>query len=49
MAHFGHLTGVYAELTAVPLEFVVPLPAGVALDVAAAVAASWTTAPPAPR
>jgi len=43
VAHFGHLTGVYAELTAVPLEFVVPLPAGVALDVAAAVAISGTT------
>ena len=26
VAHFGHLAGAYAELTAVPLEFVVPLP-----------------------
>ena len=24
VVHFGHLAGVYAELTAVPLEFVVP-------------------------
>jgi NADPH2:quinone reductase len=44
VVHFGHLAGAYAELTAVPLEFVVPLPADVALDVAAAVAISGTTA-----
>jgi len=43
VAHFGHLTGVYAELTAVPLEFVVPLPGDAALDVAAATAISGTT------
>jgi NADPH2:quinone reductase len=43
-AHFGHLAGAYAELTAIPLEFVVPLPTGVALDVAAAVAITGTTA-----
>ena len=44
VVHFGHLCGVYAELTAVPAEFVVPLPAGVALDDAAAVAMNGTTA-----
>ena len=44
VVHFGHLRGVYAELTAVPAEFVVPLPAGVALDDAAAVAMNGTTA-----
>src|SRR3954466_3157439 len=37
VVHFGHLGGVYAELTAVPAEFVGPLAAGVALDAAAAV------------
>ena len=44
VVHFGHLCGVYAEMTAVPAEFVVPLPAGVALDDAAAVAMNGTTA-----
>jgi NADPH2:quinone reductase len=44
VVHFGHLCGVYAELTAVPAEFVVPLPAGIALDDAAAVAMNGTTA-----
>ena len=44
VVHFGHLCGVYAELTAVPAEFVVPLAGGVALDAAAAVAMSGTTA-----
>jgi NADPH2:quinone reductase len=44
VVHFGHLSGVYAEMTAVPAEFVVPLPAGVALDDAAAVAMNGTTA-----
>jgi len=44
VVHFGHLAGAYAELTAVPLEFVVPLPGNVALDVAAAFAMSGTTA-----
>ena len=44
VVHFGHLCGVYAELTAVPAGFVVPLPAGVALDDAAAVAMNGTTA-----
>jgi NADPH2:quinone reductase len=43
VAHFGHLAGAYAELTAVPLEFVVPLPQNAPLDVAAAVAVSGTT------
>jgi len=38
VAHFGHLVGAYAELTAVPLEFVVPLPPDAPLDIAAAVA-----------
>jgi NADPH2:quinone reductase len=44
VVHFGHLCGAYAEMTAVPAEFVVPLPAGVALDNAAAVAMNGTTA-----
>jgi NADPH:quinone reductase len=44
VVHFGHLGGVYAELTAVPAEFVVPLAAGVALDAAAAVTMNGTTA-----
>jgi len=44
VVHFGHLCGVYAELTAVPAGFVVPLPEGVALDDAAAVAMNGTTA-----
>ena len=34
VVHFGHLAGVYAELTAVPLDYVVPLPPVTALDVA---------------
>ena len=44
VVHFGHLCGVYAEMTAVPAAFVVPLAAGVALDAAAAVALNGTTA-----
>jgi D-arabinose 1-dehydrogenase-like Zn-dependent alcohol dehydrogenase len=44
VVHFGHLGGVYAEMTAVPAEFVVPLAADVALDAAAAVAMNGTTA-----
>lgn len=44
VVHFGHLAGVYAQLTAVPLDYVVPLPADIPLDVAAAVALSGTTA-----
>jgi NADPH2:quinone reductase len=44
VVHFGHLAGCYAELTAVPLAHVVPLPAEVGLDVAAAVTLSGTTA-----
>jgi NADPH2:quinone reductase len=44
VVHFGHLAGVYAELTAVPLDYVVPLPPDIPLDVAAAVALSGTTA-----
>jgi NADPH:quinone reductase-like Zn-dependent oxidoreductase len=44
VVHFGHLSGVYAEMTAVPAEFVVPLAADVPLDAAAAVAMNGTTA-----
>ncbi len=44
VVHFGHLGGVYAEMTAVPAEFVVPLTDGVALDAAAAVTMNGTTA-----
>ena len=44
VVHFGHLCGVYAEMTAVPAEFVVPVASGVALDTAAAVAMNGTTA-----
>ncbi len=44
VAHFGHLAGVYAELTAVPERFVVPLPPGVDPETAAAVALAGTTA-----
>jgi NADPH2:quinone reductase len=44
VVHFGHLGGVYAELTAVPTEFVVPLADGTALDTAAAVTMNGTTA-----
>jgi NADPH2:quinone reductase len=44
VVHFGHLCGVYAELTAVPAEFVVPLADDVPLDAAAAVAMNGTTA-----
>jgi len=44
VVHFGHLCGVYAEMTAVPTEFVVPIASGVALDAAAAVAMNGTTA-----
>jgi NADPH:quinone reductase len=44
VAHFGHLAGVYAELTAVPAAFVVPLPEDTPLDTAAAVAMSGSTA-----
>ena len=44
VVHFGHLAGVYAELTAVPLASLVPLPPRARLDVAAAVALAGTTA-----
>jgi NADPH:quinone reductase len=44
VVHFGHLAGAYAELTAVPADHVVPLPEHAALDVAAAVAMSGSTA-----
>lgn len=44
VVHFGHMGGVYAELTAVPAEFVVPLDDGVPPDAAAAVAMNGTTA-----
>src|SRR5260370_23869466 len=39
---FGHLPGVYAELTAVPLDYVVPLPPAPPLALPAAVARSAT-------
>lgn len=44
VVHFGHLAGCYAEFTAVPTDFVVPLEPGTPLDIAAAVAISGTTA-----
>lgn len=44
VVHFGHLAGVYAELTAVPAAYVVPVDPGTPLDVAAAVAIAGTTA-----
>src|SRR5207247_9368204 len=44
VVHFGHLCGVYAEMTAVPAEFVVPLSSDVAFDAAAAIAMNGTTA-----
>lgn len=44
VVHFGHLAGVYAELTAVPSAHVVPLDDGAPLDVAAAVTLAGTTA-----
>ena len=43
VVHFGHLSGVYAELTAVPPAHVVALAPDVPLDVAAAVAMCGTT------
>jgi NADPH:quinone reductase len=44
VVHFGHLSGVYAELTAVGPAHVVALAPDVPLDVAAAVAMCGTTA-----
>ena len=44
VVHFGHLSGVYAELTAVGPKHVVALAPDVPLDVAAAVAMCGTTA-----
>src|SRR6476646_8612089 len=44
VVHFGHLLGVYAELTAVGPTHVVALAPDVPLDVAAAVAMCGTTA-----
>ncbi len=44
VVHFGHLTGVYAEMTVAPAGNVVPLDANTPLDVAAAVAIAGTTA-----
>ncbi|MEQ7009449.1 zinc-binding dehydrogenase [Actinopolymorpha sp. B17G11] len=44
VVHFGHLAGVYAELTAVPAANMVLLDDGTPLDVAAAVAIAGTTA-----
>jgi NADPH:quinone reductase len=43
VVHFGHLSGVYAELTAVPPVHLVALAPDVPLDVAAAVAMCGTT------
>jgi NADPH:quinone reductase len=42
--HFGHLCGVYAEYTAVPMRFVIPLAGSELLRDAAAVAINGTTA-----
>jgi NADPH2:quinone reductase len=44
VVHFGHLAGVYADFTAVPVEYVLPVPDGIGMDVAAAVALQGTTA-----
>jgi NADPH2:quinone reductase len=44
VVHFGHLSGVYAELTAVPPAHVVALAPDAPLDIAAAVAMCGTTA-----
>src|ERR687887_402341 len=44
VVHFGHLSGVYAELTAVGPAHIVALAPDVPLDVAAAVAMCGTTA-----
>jgi NADPH:quinone reductase len=44
VVHFGHMAGVYAELTAVGPAHVVQLPPDVPLDVAAAVAMCGSTA-----
>lgn len=43
VVHFGHLNGVYAELTAAPAEQVVAVPDAVPLDLAAAVTLQGTT------
>jgi NADPH2:quinone reductase len=45
VVHFGHLCGVYAEMTAVPAEFVVPLAADVALGAEVIAVASSTAGP----
>lgn len=44
VVHFGHLCGVYAEYTAVPMQFVIPLARPELLRDAAAVAINGTTA-----
>lgn len=44
VVHFGHLAGVYAELTAVPLRYVVTLDDDADLDLIAASALAGTTA-----
>jgi NADPH2:quinone reductase len=44
VVHFGHLAGVYADLTAVPRRFVVPLDSDVPLEIVAAVTMAGTTA-----
>jgi NADPH2:quinone reductase len=44
VAHFGHLAGVYAELTAAPLQYVVPLDDDADLELVAASALAGTTA-----
>jgi NADPH2:quinone reductase len=50
VVHFGHLNGVYAELTAAPAERVVAVPDAVPLELAAAVTVQGTTGPcPDPR
>ena len=44
VAHFGHLAGVYADFTAVPQEYVVPLPDDVDTEQAAALMMAGSTA-----
>jgi NADPH2:quinone reductase len=44
VVHFGHLAGAYAELTAVPAEYVVPVPDDLELDAAVAMALQGSTA-----
>ncbi|MFN8081190.1 MAG: zinc-binding dehydrogenase [Kineosporiaceae bacterium] len=44
VVHLGHLAGVYAEYTAVPVEYLSVVPDDISLDVAAAVAMAGSTA-----